>query len=49
MLGGHGYSSYSALGAMFNDNDINTTFEGDNTILLQQTAKFVFDGARKQK
>lgn len=47
MLGGHGYSAYSALGTMFNDNDINTTFEGDNNILLQQTAKFVFDGARK--
>lgn len=46
-MGGHGYSSYSKLGALYNDNDINNTWEGDNTVLLQQATKFVVDAYTK--
>lgn len=41
ILGGHGYSSYSGLSRMYNGNDINTTWEGDNNMLLQQTTKYI--------
>ena len=47
MLGGHGYSSYSRFGTIFNDSDINQTWEGDNNVLLQQAAKYILDNARK--
>ena len=47
MLGGHGYSSFSKLGTLYSDNDINNTWEGDNHVLLQQTAKFAMDAANK--
>lgn len=40
-MGGHGYSSYSKIGSLYNDNDINLTWEGDNHVLIQQTSKYV--------
>ena len=46
MMGGSGYSSYSRLGSMYHDNDINKTLEGDNTVLLQQGTKFVLEAAQ---
>lgn len=46
MLGGHGYSAYSKIGSMYHDNDINCTFEGDNSILLQQTTKYILESAQ---
>lgn len=47
MLGGHGYSALSKLGTLYNDNDINNTWEGDNNVLYQQATKFVLDNAQK--
>jgi acyl-CoA oxidase len=42
-MGGHGYSRLSMIGAYRNNNDIHTTWEGDNTVLVQQTARFILD------
>lgn len=47
-MGGHGYSRFSMIGALRNNNDINTTWEGDNTVLQQQTAKFILDNFQKK-
>ena len=46
-MGGHGYSSYSKLGTLYNDHDVNNTWEGDNTVLMQQTTKYILDNAKK--
>lgn len=34
--GGHGYAAVNRFGAWRSDHDIFQTFEGDNTVLLQQ-------------
>eukprot|EP00742_Colponemidia_sp_Colp-10_P006324 GILJ01006778.1.p1 GENE.GILJ01006778.1~~GILJ01006778.1.p1 ORF type:complete len:707 (+),score=95.89 GILJ01006778.1:27-2123(+) len=50
--GGHGYSLASGLPGLFADYAPNPTFEGDNTVLLQQTARFIIKrvlGLRKIK
>ena len=39
--GGLGYSAYSKFGLLMNSIDIYATWEGDNNVLLQQTAKFL--------
>lgn len=36
--GGHGYAAINRFGSLRNDHDIFQTFEGDNTVLLQQVA-----------
>ncbi|GAB2278617.1 Acyl-coenzyme A oxidase 2, peroxisomal [Dionaea muscipula] len=36
--GGHGYAAVNRFGELRNDHDIFQTFEGDNTVLLQQVA-----------
>ena len=46
-LAGHGYSSFSNLGTLLTDNDVNSTWEGDNNVLLQQTSRFVFRNLQK--
>ena len=48
VMGGHGYSRFNMIGAYRNNNDINTTWEGDNTVLNQQTAKFILDNFQKK-
>lgn len=47
MLGGNGFSSYSKLGTLYNDNDVNLTWEGDNHVLIQQTTKYVLEEVQK--
>lgn len=36
--GGHGYAAVNRFGQLRNDHDIFQTFEGDNTVLLQQVS-----------
>jgi hypothetical protein len=40
-MGGFGYSYYSKIFEFGASLDVNLTFEGDNKILLQQTAKYL--------
>jgi acyl-CoA oxidase len=46
--GGEGYRWANAIGALRADTDVFTTFEGDNTVLLQLVAKDVLTGFRSQ-
>lgn len=46
ICGGLGYSAYNRLGALLNDTDVTQTFEGENHVLIQQTAKFLLDAVR---
>lgn len=41
VLGGHGYSIYSQFPRFIRDNVVQTTWEGSNGVLIQQTAKFL--------
>lgn len=41
--GGLGYSWYSRFGNLQTGCDVNCTWEGDNNVLLQQTAKYLLD------
>jgi len=40
-LGGHGFSAYSGIGAWGNDFLVNVTWEGDNTVMSLQTARYL--------
>ena len=46
-MGGFGYSYYSELHSMLNDNDVNLTWEGDNRVLYQQTSRFVLKNCNR--
>jgi len=46
--GGHGYAAVNRLGALRSDHDIFQTFEGDNTVLLQQVAATLLKAYREQ-
>jgi len=46
--GGLGYSHYAKFGILRANYDVNTTWEGDNNILLQQTAKFLVDALQSK-
>ncbi len=46
--GGAGYLSENRLGELKNDTEVFTTFEGDNTILLQLVAKSLLTGFRDE-
>lgn len=47
LLGGHGYSGFSRLGRLYFDQDVNTTWEGDNHMLFQQTTKYALKTVQK--
>ena len=40
--GGHGYAAVNRFGSLRNDHDIFQTFEGDNTVLMQQVKEHNF-------
>lgn len=40
-MAGHGYSAYSALPTLVADITVNCTWEGDNTVMLLQTAQYL--------
>jgi acyl-CoA oxidase len=42
-----GYSSYACLSSMFNDFAVMCTWEGDNTVMAQQTARYLVKSAQK--
>lgn len=46
-LGGHGYSSYAALSSFSADWAVMCTWEGDNTVLSQQTARYLMKCEKK--
>ena len=46
--GGHGYLAVNRFAALKADSDVFTTFEGDNTVLLQLVAKSLLTGFRRQ-
>jgi len=48
ILGGHGYSRFNMIGGWRNNNDINVTWEGDNTVLIQQAARFIAKSLQKK-
>eukprot|EP01119_Soliformovum_irregulare_P007918 TRINITY_DN2053_c0_g1_i1.p1 TRINITY_DN2053_c0_g1~~TRINITY_DN2053_c0_g1_i1.p1 ORF type:complete len:694 (+),score=147.07 TRINITY_DN2053_c0_g1_i1:48-2129(+) len=45
--GGHGYSAYNRLGRIIKDFQVQTTWDGDNTVLCLQTARHVISSFEK--
>lgn len=39
--GGHGFLSISKLGVLHDSHEPNLTYEGDNNVILQQTANYL--------
>ena len=48
-IGGHGYSAYSQLARMFADFAVQCTWEGDNTVMALQTARYLVRSYEKVK
>ena len=46
-LGGHGYSGYTGLARMFADFAVQCTWEGDNTVMALQTARYLVSSFEK--
>ena len=49
MCGGHGYLWANEIGLLMNDVNIYQTFEGDNSVLLQQGVKWILEETIKNK
>jgi acyl-CoA oxidase len=45
--GGLGYSSFSGLGRLRNNQEVHSTWEGDNSVLIQQTGKYIMKQIQK--
>ncbi len=45
--GGHGYSASSGLHEIIQEADAGSTYEGDNVVLLLQTARFLLKSLQK--
>lgn len=46
--GGHGYSASSGLSQIIQEADAGCTYEGDNVVLLLQTARYLLKCAQKE-
>jgi acyl-CoA oxidase len=46
-LGGGGYTAWSALPRLIEDFSPQVTFEGDNTVMAQQSAMYIFKAAKR--
>jgi acyl-CoA oxidase len=47
--GSVGFHEYSGLPYLYNEHAAYVTFEGDNTVMLQQCAKLIIDGVSKNE
>lgn len=47
--GGLGFMASNRIGPMATDMNVDTTFEGDNTVMMQQVAKSLLDDALKRR
>ena len=47
--GGHGYSASSGLGLLIEEADAGCTYEGDNVVMLLQTARYLLKCAQKSQ
>ena len=47
IAGGHGYSASSGLSQIIQEADAGCTYEGDNIVLLLQTARYLLKCAQK--
>lgn len=45
--GGHGYSAYSGFAQLYTDFVVNCTWEGANTVLVQQTSSYLIKSIKK--
>lgn len=48
-LGGHGYSSYAGLAALYQDFAVQCSWEGDNTIMMLQTGRYLIGCYKESK
>lgn len=47
LCGGVGFSSYTRIPDIYVENHVNSTWEGDNSVLLQQTGRFILKSFTK--